>query len=81
MITAEQIRGARAILRWSAEKLAKETGLSWPTIQRMEASEGVPSSISKNLHAVQRTLEDAGIVFIDENGGGVGVRLREQRAR
>ena len=81
MITAEQIRGARAILRWSAQKLAKQTGVSWPTIQRMEASEGVPSSISKNLQAVQRTLEDAGIVFIDENGGGAGVRLRDRRER
>ena len=81
MITAEQMRGARAMLRWSAEKLAKEAGVSWPTIQRMEAADGVPSSISKNLQAVQRTLEDAGIVFIDENGGGVGVRLRDRRDR
>ena len=81
MITAEQIRGARAILRWSAQKLAEQTGVSWPTIQRMEASEGVPSSISKNLLAVQRTLEEAGIRFIDENGGGAGVRLRDRRER
>ena len=76
MITAEQIRGARAMLRWNAKKLAEESGLSWPTIQRMEATRGIPSGLSKNLELVQRTLERAGVIFIDQNGGGPGVRLR-----
>ncbi len=77
MITAEQIRGARAILRWSAKTLAEQSGLSWPTIQRMEAAKGVPSGLSKNLELVQITLEDAGVIFIDRNeDGGPGVRLK-----
>ncbi len=77
MITAAQIRAARALLRWSAQKLAEASGVSWPTIQRMETADGVPSSLGKNLEAVQRTLESAGVIFIDEDGGWPGVRLKK----
>ena len=76
MVTAAQIRAARALLRWSSQTLATESGLSLPTIQRMEAATGVPPSLSKNLEAVENALKKAGIVFISENGGGVGVRFR-----
>ena len=76
MITAEQIRGARAMLRWSAKQLAEQAGLSWPTIQRMESAQGVPSGLSKNLELVQRALEAAGVIFIDEDNEGPGIRLR-----
>ena len=76
MITSEQIRAARALLRWSARKLAEMSGVSAPTIQRMEVARGVPPGLSKNLEAIQRTFETAGIEFIDENGGGPGVRLK-----
>ena len=81
MITAEQIRGARAMLRWSAKQLAEQAGLSWPTVQRMESTQGVPSGLSKNLELVQRALEDAGVIFIDEDELGPGVRLREPTSR
>lgn len=78
MITSAQMRAARALLRWSAEKLSKKSGLSYPTIQRMESAEGIPASYARNLSAVQRALEEAGIQFIDANdSGGVGVRLRD----
>ncbi len=79
MITAEQIRGARAMLRWSAKRLAEEAGLSWPTIQRMEAATGVPGGLSRNLELIQRTLETAGVIFIDGNDEGPGVRLRKHK--
>ncbi len=79
MITAEQIRGARAMLRWSAKQLAEQAGLSWPTIQRMESTQGVPSGLSKNLVLVQRALERAGIIFIDEDDEGPGVRLKKRQ--
>ncbi len=69
MITAEQIRGARAMLRWSAKALADHSGLSLATIQRMEATRGVPTSSAKNVEIVQRTFEDAGIEFIEELRG------------
>ncbi len=81
MITAEQIRGARAMLRWSAKQLAEQAGLSWPTVQRMESTRGVPSGLSKNLELVQRALEGAGIIFIDQDELGPGVRLRETTPR
>ena len=79
MITAEQIRGARAMLRWSAKQLAEQAGLSWPTVQRMESTQGVPSGLSKNLELVQRALEGAGIIFIDEDDEGPGVRLKRTK--
>ena len=77
MTTSDQIRAARALLRWSAKTLAQKSGVSAPTIQRMEAAEGVPPSNSRNLDAVQKTLEREGIIFIDGNGGVPGVRLKD----
>ena len=76
MLTGAQIRAARALLRWSAGTLARESGLSLPTVQRMEATDDVPASHSKNLEAVETALAEAGIIFISENGGGVGVRFK-----
>ena len=81
MITADQMRAARALLRWSARRLAEISGVSLPTIQRMEAANGVPSGLSRNLEAVERAFVNAGIIFIDENGGGPGVRLRKKAER
>ncbi len=78
MLTAEQIRGARGMLRWSATKLAEMSGVSLPTIQRMESVQGVPKSLSTNLQAIQSALEDAGVVFIDQGEeSGPGVRLKD----
>ncbi len=80
MITSEQIRGARALLRWSAKQLSQESGVSWATIQRMEASTGVPPGLTRNLETIQRALELAGIIFIDEDEhGGPGVRLTKAK--
>jgi transcriptional regulator with XRE-family HTH domain len=78
MLTSSQIRAARALLRWSAYELASRSEMSSRTIQRMEADEGIPSANAQTLHRVQITLENAGIEFIDENGGGPGVRLRDK---
>ncbi len=80
MLTSDQVRAARALLRWSAQRLADESGVSWKTIQRMEAVDGVPSATAKNLKAIQDTLEDAGVIFIDADDDGPGVRLRGDRA-
>ncbi len=67
------------MLRWSASKLSEMSGVSLPTISRMELSQGVPKSLSTNLQAIQNTLEDAGVIFIDEDEEGPGVRLRKSR--
>jgi len=77
MITASQIRAARALVRWSAEKLAEQSDFSWKTIQRLESVEGVPSSNVRTLGAIKRALEAAGVIFIDSDELGPGVRLRD----
>ncbi len=68
-------------MRWSAAELAVMSGLSERTLQRMEAAEGVPAGLSRNLELVQRALEGAGIIFIDENDEGPGVRIRKMGRR
>ena len=78
MLTSDQIRAARALIRWTAQRLADESGLSWKTVQRLEATEGVPSVNARTLVKIQETLANAGVEFIDENGGGPGVRLKNR---
>lgn len=78
MLTSDQIRAARALVRWSAEELAKRAGVGISTVQRMEKADGVPSSVGPNLQAIQRAFEAAGVIFIAENGEGPGVRLRKR---
>ncbi len=68
-------------MRWSAAELAALSGLSERTLQRMEATEGIPAGLSRNLELVQKTLEGAGIIFIYEDELGPGVRLREPTSR
>ena len=80
MITASQMRAARALLGWDQRELAERTGLSLPTIQRMEASEGVIRGNVDSLMKLIAGLEEAGIDLIGPGGaspgGGRGVRLR-----
>jgi hypothetical protein len=76
-LTSAQIRAARALLRWSAADLAEESALGANTIRRAEVAEGGTSLTVANELAIRRTLETAGVEFIDENGGGPGVRLRK----
>jgi transcriptional regulator with XRE-family HTH domain len=84
MITAPQLRAARALLGMDQRTLAKASGLSLPTIQRMEASDGVIRGNVESLMKLIAALERAGIELINEGAvsdrGGRGVRLREQPA-
>jgi hypothetical protein len=75
--TSSQIRAARSLIRWSAEDLARQSSLSVATIRRAELTEDETSMTVANDLAVRRALEAAGVEFIDENGGGSGVRLRK----
>ena len=78
MLTSEQIRAARSLLRWTAQDLADRSGVSWRTIQRLESATGVPASHSKNLEAIRRAFEKAGVLFIDQTEeSGPGVKLRK----
>lgn len=77
MLTAAQIRAARALVDWSGPQLASETGLSLPTIRRMESALGPGRSSAENVDAVQRALEKAGVIFISADAaGGPGVRVK-----
>ena len=77
MLTATQIRAARALLGWSQPALAAAAGVSLPTIVRMEGRQGPGRSSAANVYAVQKALEDAGVVFIPQgDNGGPGVRLK-----
>jgi hypothetical protein len=78
-ISSDQIRAGRALIRWSAADLAREAKLGLATIRRAEVAEGATSMTVANELAVRRALEAAGIEFIDENGGGAGVRLRKHQ--
>lgn len=69
-----QCRAARAMLGWSQDRLAEEAEVSKPTIADFEREARTP--MLQNLQAMRRALESAGLEFIDENGGGVGVRFR-----
>ena len=74
--TSEQLRAARALLRWEQKDLALASGVSLPTIKRLETKPGPLVAHRPTLDALLRALETAGIQFIPENGGGPGVRLR-----
>ncbi|PZA09537.1 transcriptional regulator [Rhodopseudomonas palustris] len=81
MMTAAQLRAARALLGIDQRTLAELSGVSLPTIQRMEASEGNVRGVVESLTKVIEALERGGVVLIGDNsrseGGGRGVRFKE----
>jgi hypothetical protein len=76
-LSSAQIRAARALVRWRAEDLARESAVGIATIRRAELREKETSLTGPNDRAIRRALEEAGVEFMDENGGGPGVRLRK----
>jgi transcriptional regulator with XRE-family HTH domain len=83
MITANQLRAARGLLALDQKELAERAGLSLPTIQRMEASEGLIRGNVDSLTKLIAALDAAGVELIAEGatsmGGGRGVRLKPPR--
>ena len=74
-LTSEQCRAARALLNWSQPDLAELVGIARETIAHFER--GATKPHKSNLKAIRAALEAGGVEFIDRNGGGPGVRLRE----
>ena len=76
-VTSAQLRMARAALNWSLNDLAEASGVHRNTISNIEVGRyaGDPQTLKK----LKRTLVKAGVDFIDENGGGPGVRLRQHQ--
>ena len=78
MITAAQCCGARAMLGWSREQLAGASKVALRTIVDFEREARKPRHAT--LDVIQRALESAGVIFVEENGDGPGVRLRKSLA-
>jgi transcriptional regulator with XRE-family HTH domain len=77
-LTSAQIRAARSLIRWTASNLATASALSVATVRRAELKESETALTAANDLAIRRALESAGVEFIDEDGGGPGVRLRKK---
>lgn len=80
MLSSEMVRAGRALLRWEQKDLAEASGVSLPTIKRLEAAPGPLSAHGPTIAAIQRAFEDKGLEFIPQNGGGPGIRFREPQS-
>jgi predicted transcriptional regulator len=77
MITIRQVKAARALLGWSQSDLADNSGVSEPTIARLESADGDLGGREETAEKIKTAIERGGVEFIHENGGGAGVRLRK----
>jgi predicted transcriptional regulator len=78
-ISVRQMKAARALLAWSQSDLAAASGISEPTIGRLEAEDGPVGGRAETGAALVAALEKAGVEFIPENGGGAGVRMKRRK--
>ena len=79
MVTPEQCRAARGLLGWSQQHLAEEAAVGIVTVRQFEAGAHAPRRATTEV--IRRAFETAGVEFIDENGGGPGVRLRKRQQK
>lgn len=76
LVTAAQCRAARALIDWTQPRLAEAAGLGLSTVVDFERSRRAVSG--EAVSAIAEALTGAGVVFVPENGGGAGVRLRKE---
>ncbi len=76
-MTSEHVRAARMLLRWEQKDLAGKSGVSLPTIKRLESHPGILGAYPDTIAAIRKTFEDQGIEFFNEDAPGV--RLRKGR--
>jgi transcriptional regulator with XRE-family HTH domain len=79
MLTAAQIRAARGLLGWSQQKLADHAKLSLTSLNRIERSDGDPRMSS--ILAIETALSRAGVRFINDRDGTIGVTIRPKRPK
>jgi transcriptional regulator with XRE-family HTH domain len=79
MVGSGQCRAARGLLDWSQQDLADRAGVGIVTVRQLEAGSNEPRRAT--LEVIRRAFESAGVEFIDENGGGPGVRLRKRTSK
>jgi transcriptional regulator with XRE-family HTH domain len=75
-MNAVQSKMARAAVGWGVRELAKASSVSPDTISRLERGEEI---MPRTVSAIRTALENAGVIFIDQNGAGPGVRLRDRQ--
>jgi transcriptional regulator with XRE-family HTH domain len=80
-VSIRQLKAARALLAWSQEQLAAAANVSIPTIKRLESQDGLLGGRAETGEKIEAALKTAGVEFIEENGGGPGVRLRKRTQR
>jgi transcriptional regulator with XRE-family HTH domain len=76
MMTPAQCRAARALVNWSQQQLAEAATIGNATIRNFESGNSAPQH--STLDVLRRALEAAGVIFVDENGEGAGVRLKKK---
>jgi predicted transcriptional regulator len=80
-LSIRQLKAARELVAWSQEDLAEKSGISLPTIQRLEAAGGDLGGRPATGRNILAALEKAGVEFIDEDNGGHGVRLKPPKTK
>lgn len=79
-MTGEQIRAARSLLGWTANDLATKSGVSYPTVQRLDSTKGKLSGRHDTIEAIRSALSGGGVQFLESGdvatGPGVALRLR-----
>ena len=81
VLTSELVRAARALLRWEQRDLEAASSVSLPTIKRLESKPGTMAAHLSTVVALRKALESGGVEFIDENGGGPGLRLKKRQRK
>jgi transcriptional regulator with XRE-family HTH domain len=79
MLTPAQCRAARGLLQWSQAELAQYARVGVVTVHQLE--QGISEPRRATLEVIRRAFESAGVEFIDENGGGPGVRFRKRQSK
>ena len=77
MLTPSQCRAARGLIGWNQQELADQAHIGIVTVHQFESGLSQPRRVT--LEVIRRAFESAGVEFIDENGGGAGVRYRERQ--
>jgi len=77
MLTPSQCRAARALIAWSQSDLCDAAKVGRATLANFEAEKSTP--YERTLRDIRAALEDAGVIFIEQNGNGPGVRLRDRK--
>lgn len=78
-MTPEQCRAGRGLLNWTQDDLAQQASVSSVTVRNFENEKSTPQRAT--LEVMRRALESAGVIFVDENGEGPGVRLRKKEKK